>query len=338
MPGYATIGFVLLCCWISLDRVWGQTHSHFSDTAEVVVQSSPAASFRDKYWMGVGGGQVTWLKPLPARAAGITTMVSDGATREDFQDLDFRFASGTGYRVWAGVESPYRFGLAVSHWEMGPTEATLEARPSANGFGSVEHPVLGNIDIGSNLPTDRLLAVNSLQARTSIGEGSMTWVDAIWLSKLSLGMEYSELMQGYQATLRNDTVGLVGELSNARKFQGVGPTLAVGGHLAVASRLGLMGTFRNSLLIGRSTTRLTAGEDLDLPQPFRSTSHSSQDTAVYRVQGELGVVVHVVNRERWQLDVQTTLEGQNWLGVGNSLQDEGNLGLFGVGLGMTASY
>lgn len=300
------------------------------------VASIPAGAFQN--WLWQAGADATLLRPYAASATGLTTMQSDGNSREDFVSHDFRSQSGAGYRLWFALTSPHDLGFRARYWTIDPNVATLQAQPAANGFGMVSHPVFGNVDISTSIPTDRLEASSSLLARTAQTEAVLDWRSELWIANLAMGVEYAEVEQAYQAKLTDAGAELVGQIDNQRRFQGVGPTMAIAGEWGVSDRIGFFGGLRTSLLLGRDRTMLNAGEDLDLPQPLRTTRLVTQDRVIPRIEAELGICLHLIQRKRFGSDARITMEAQDWLGVGSATNEPGNLGLFGIGLGLQSNY
>lgn len=295
-----------------------------------------AKTFTD--WTMNAGGEATLLRPSFSSAHAMSLLASDGGTREDQIDYDFRFPQGAGYRLWLESKTPYGIGWRTSFWTLAPGNSSVELRPPNNGFGSVDHPAFGSIDIGSSVPTDRLLASASMDLLTVISEGTFYFSSEIFRSEAGVGLEFSQAKLGYHAELNNDLVGLVGRIDHRQQISGIGPTASFRTQMELSSRVALFGGMRSSIWMGRRERTLDAGEDLDLPQPFYTTHRELSDTIVTRLQGDLGVTVHLLQRARLQTDASLAMEVQNWIGVGTPSSTNGNLGLFGIGLKLATTY
>ncbi len=135
-------------------------------------------------------------------------------------------------------------------------------------FGRLSPVEFGDIDISSTIPNDRLTVTSGLLARTALGEVHHAFRFDTWSAEISGGVEYGQLRTEYLAALVNDQVGDVGRIDYRRRFGGVGPTLAGGVESKLNTKLALYANGRTSLLFGRNTSQLTAGEDLDLNPSF----------------------------------------------------------------------
>lgn len=291
----------------------------------------------EKPWYWEGGGEATLLRPVFSQASGLLEMASDGATREDFRAHDLRFDRQAGYRVWLGIRSA-DLGVRASFWSLDSASDPLSLRPSASGFGRVDTPSFGDIDVSSTIPSEELRASGSILARTALAEvvHFAQW-NAVHFD-ISGGIETSQLRSTFLAELNSDQVGPVGSIDYQRRLDGIGPTFSGLAHTPVLPRLSAYVGGRTSLLFGRSTSHLRAGEDLDLNPSFTTTFPHEADNFLLRMEGGTGLRAILMQRESWSCDGWIGLQAQQWIGAGSLHSIDGSMGFVGIHLGASFLY
>ena len=91
-------------------------------------------------------------------------------------------------------------------------------------------------------------------------------------------------------------------------------------------------------LFGDGDATLTAGEDLDLASAFTTTRTSSSDDLLPILESQVGVDWRRAITPCHDFYVSAALEGQWWGGVGTAADDDADLGLFGVAIGLGLQY
>ena len=327
------IGFRMIMAlgWI------GSSFALSKDESQRFDEGSMDQSAQEWYW-DAGGEALLW-RPVFDQPLGLTEMRSDGATHEDFLSRDLRFDIGAGYRVWLGLRAAEGGGIRASFASFDSGSTSVSGRPDSNGFGQVRPADFGDIDISSTIPSDRLTVTGSLLTRTVLAEATKTASAANgWSGEISAGIEYSQLQSEYLAELVNDQVGDIGRIDYRRRFGGVGPTLAGVLETQVAPKWKLYATGRTSLLFGRNTTQLIAGEDLDLQPAFTTFFPREVDDFVLRMEGGTGVRAILIQNQNWSSSGWIGLHAQQWIGAGSLHSDEGNLGFWGMQLGLSLLY
>lgn len=296
------------------------------------VQSQDASPSRGWTWQAQA--EAVLLRPLSSDNTAFTIRSSDGATFERLETIEFDSNLKAGYRLTLGATTEYGLGMrgGYFHWDGGTTQRS--SRPPVNGFGAIEHPSFGDVDISSTIPQDVFAASRSLDASTAHGELTYQHGYELWDCGIGMGVESSSLSQHYQAQLINDQVGLVGSLDSLRHFRGTGPALVTEVRSSILRRVDLFGSLRGSLLFGKNQWDFQGGEDLDLQPSLITTEHRSSASAITRLAGNVGARCMLIQSSSLQCSSLVGLEGQTWLGSGTAQSVDGNLGLFGMTLGL----
>ena len=297
---------------------------------DLLSQDAPAT----RGWTWQAQAEAVLLRPIVSDNTAFTIRSSDGATFERLETIEFDSDLKAGYRLSLGGTTEYGLGIrgGYFHWDGGTSQRS--SRPPANGFGAIEHPSFGDVDISSTIPQDAFAATRSLDASTAHGELTYQHGYELWDCGIGMGVESSSLEQHYQAQLTNDQVGLVGNLDSRRHFRGTGPTLVTEVRSSILRRVDLFGSLRGSLLFGKNQWDFQGGEDLDLQPSLITTEHRSSASAITRLTGTVGTRLMLIQSSSFQCSSFVGLEGQTWLGSGTAQSAEGNLGLFGMTLGL----
>jgi hypothetical protein len=297
---------------------------------EVCCPTRPMGSF----WYG--GFEASLVQPRFDGNSGFSVMESDGATFESRSDREFDYDMNFAPRVFAGLQFADGLGFRSTWWQFDHDANSLTAQPPSNGFGEITNPPFEGVDISSNIPTDVFTAGSGLNAYTIDLEAAKDSQFSSWNLGASCGVRYANIDQTYLAELRDATSVLRGRIQFNHRVEGVGPTMAVSSSLPLTNNLDLFGRGRGSLLFGRATSNLTAGEDLDLVTPLTTTRMTARDDSLPIAEVQLGVKWSGGQRGPggalvgWQPFAMVAMEGQFWNGVGNAVSETGDLGFFGV--------
>jgi hypothetical protein len=231
-------------------------------------------------------------------------------------------------------------GLRATWWQFDHDAATTSANPPANGFGRVAAPPFGDVDISTTIPTDVLTATSGLNVYSIDLEITKQSEFDGWQLGATCGVRYASASQKYLAQTRDSGSDLLGQIGFRHWMDGVGPTLSLSGSVPLTSSWSLFGNGRGSLLFGRATSLLTAGEDLDLSTSFTTTNTNYRDDLLPIAELQLGLRWSGDARSRSRLRPFGTvaMEAQNWSGVGNAVSEDGSLGFFGFTSGLGASW
>jgi len=275
------------------------------------------------------GFEATFLKPHFTSNPAYTLMESDGASFENFSQVEFDYDLQFAPRVFVGLQMGEEIGLRATWWHFDNDPSVLTAQPPANGFGSITPPTFGTIDIATTVPGSSFQAGTGLTAYTLDLDVTRQTCISIWRIGAFGGLRYAEIDQTYLAQTTNAAGALSGQIDFQHGLSGIGPTIGFFASMPVATRLELFSEARGSVLFGEATSRLNAGEDLDLSTPFSTTTSTSRDEVMTIGEIELGLRWQGCRRRCWTPFASAALEGQTWSDVGNATSEDGSLGFFG---------
>lgn len=289
------------------------------------------------------GFQFTFLKPRYDSNPAFTVTESDGASLDVLTVRDFDYDLKLTPRVWLQRESANGVGWRAQYWQFDDNGNSLATSPPANGFGRVDHPAFGNVDIGSTIPSDIFSASTSLNAYAIDLEGTKTVDFCSWWLNVTAGIRHASITQDYAAQLRNANGGLRGRLDYSHRVSGIGPTMSLTATRSVGPCWTFFGMSRAALLFDEGRSRLSATEDADLTTPFTTRRVTQRDDLLpigeLQVGGEWKPTM--VSRKgvcAWQPTISAALEGQLWGNVGSATSEQGDLGFFGFNIGVALSH
>ncbi|MFN3150237.1 Lpg1974 family pore-forming outer membrane protein [Bremerella sp.] len=276
----------------------------------------------------VAGFEATFLKPHFSSNPAYTLMESDGTSFENFTDVEFDYDLQFAPRVYLGLQGE-EIGLRATWWHFENDPSVLTAQPPANGFGSITPPTFGTIDISTTVPGSSFQAGTGLTAYTIDLDVTRQYRLSCWQIGAFGGLRYAEIDQKYLAQTTNASGLLTGQIDYQHGLSGIGPTMGLYASVPVANCIELFSEARGSILFGKATSQLTAGEDLDLTTPFTTTTSSSRDEVMTIGEVELGLRWQGCRRRCWQPFGTVALEGQTWGDAGNATSEDGSVGFFG---------
>jgi hypothetical protein len=284
----------------------------------------------------LAGVDMVALKPHFHSNTAFTMMQSDGVSFESFSDTNFNYDLGLSPRLWLEYRAASEIGIRSQFWRFAQSAGTESASPPANGFGRITHPRFGTVDISTTIPTDHFTADSGLKAYFVDAEITKVGNFACWDLIASAGLRYGSVEQRYTARLRNAAGVLAGSLDFEHRLEGIGPTFAVETRRPLGANVTLFANARGSLLFGPNSVTFAGGEDLDLLNPFQTTSTTLQDDILPIGEIQLGGEWRSTASAWGQVFAHGAFETQLWSGAGNASSLDGNLGLvgwsFGIGL------
>jgi len=280
------------------------------------------------------GFQWTFVKPHYSKNIALTTMTGDGANSSTFSDTQFDYDLELAPRAWIEANLPKNWSWRLSYWQFDQSPATASTSPNANGFGEITHPAFGDVDISTTIPTDTLSASSRLNVYTIDLEALKQANLDGWQLGVGGGVRYASAEQKYFAQLRDTGNVLLGQIDFSHQFEGFGPTLSVSARRPVTGQLKLVCAARGSLLFGDGSSRFSAGEDLDLANPFTTTRQTNREDLLPIGEVRVGLEwLSPKNRRSWQWLLSTAMEGQMWGNVGNASSETADLGFLGFQVG-----
>jgi hypothetical protein len=290
----------------------------------------------------VGGIDLTFVQPFFENNDALFVTTSDGVTFQSISGREFDYDAEFAPRIWIKGELQNGGGLRIAYWQFDHDANNVAADAPANGFGAVS-PVsffrnaIPNVDISARAPGERLSASSWLDMCAFDIEGVKDARLENWRLVVSGGVRYAEIEQRYRAQMTNNGV-LAGEIDLRRKQDGFGPTIAVLAERPLPLAFTLFTDARVALLYGDASANLSAGEDLDLANPFRTSLAISRDDLLFVAESRLGFLWGPRMFNQWQPFLGLALEGQYWEGAGSASSEDGSLGLFGLNLMLGASW
>lgn len=279
------------------------------------------------------GVELVSIKPRFDDNVAFTVMESDGANNDTFNDAEFDYDPDWSARVWMGCESCSGLGGRATYWHFNQLGTTSSAMPPDNGFGFILHPVFGDVDISTNVPTDTFTASSTVEAFAVDLEMTKRIEFPKWSAVASGGLRYAEIEQSYFAQRRQQDDTLLGTIDFAHHLKGIGPTVAVRADRSLIGGLSGFSSARGSLLFGDGESHLAASEGPATGPPLTTTQNRGRDDLLPI--GEMQVGLHWQGKQCkvWRPFLTAALEGQIWGGAGNASSEEGSVGFFGVSLG-----
>jgi len=265
-----------------------------------------------------------------------TVMESDGVSFEAFSDTEFDYKLELSPRVWVGFEFYSGLGLRAGYWHYDQAPAIVSASPPANGFGRVSHPVFGDVDIGSTVPTDTFTAATDLDAFVIDFEATKSIAFGSWTMQVSGGLRYASIEQSYLAGLESGAGVARGAINFSHRLQGAGPTVSLAAFRPITPGTTLFALARGSLLYGEGKSHLAAGEDLDLANPLFTTKVTERDDVLPIGEIQVGVQWsgYRMPYGGWTPFLRLAAESQLWSGAGSASGEDGDLEFVGFNAGV----
>lgn len=275
------------------------------------------------------------MKPRFSENVAFTTMAGDGANNSSFSDTEFDYDLELTPRVWIEALVTNSWSWRISYWQFDHQPVTATTSPNANGFGEITHPNFGDVDISTTIPTDSLTASSNLNAYTIDLEAHKQAQHKGWLLGVGGGVRYASAEQNHLAELRNTGNILRGQIDFAHEIEGFGPTMSLAARRPLFQNIKLVCAARGSLLFGDGSSRLIAGEDLDLVNPFTTTRFTNREDLLPIGEARVGLAwISPKNRQHGiQWLISTAVEGQLWGNAGNAVSETADLGFFGFNVG-----
>ena len=277
------------------------------------------------------GVEAVMVKPRFESNVAFTVRDGDG-TFFNFSETEFDYDTELTPRVYVGWRHQDGVGLRATWWQFDHGAATATASPPDSTSGLISNPVFGDVDISINDPDDVYSATTALNTYAIDLEATKQASFSSWDLGIGCGVRYASTKQNYFAQTRNDSNTLLGQIDYRHALEGIGPTISLEAYRSIATQFDIFGKARGSVLFGDGESRLNAGEDLDLANPFTTVRTTHRDDLLSIAEIQLGF--------RWQASpsrgksfrpfIAIALEGQVWNGAGNATSEEGTLGFFGM--------
>ncbi|MFO0818384.1 MAG: Lpg1974 family pore-forming outer membrane protein [Pirellulales bacterium] len=310
-----------------------------ADEWDTIVQTEEETVYTATTPVFTGGFDIVFAKPVWERNPVATVTESDGATFESIQTQEFDYDFQVAPRVWLTYQANNEIGARVSYWQFDQDPTAYTVNPPANGFGRVAHPAFGGVDIGSTIPAETFSASSYLALHSVDLDITKSVRFGEWDLVTFAGVRFAQLDQGYSATLSNAAKVIAGRIDYSHQFKGFGPTIGLETRRPHSAGVSLFASARGTLLIGGADARLDAGEDLDLANPFLTTSVDTRTEVIPVGDLRLGLDWTPMSTVgAFQPFARLAFEGQIWGGAGNSTSEDGNLGFVGLSVGGGVAY
>ena len=282
------------------------------------------------------GFEFTFLKPRFSDNVAFTAMQADGASFESFRGSEFEYDLELSPRAWLSVDGCAGLGLRATYWQLDQDANAIAASPPANGFGRIDHPSFGDIDISTTIPGDRFVAMSGIEAYSIDLEATKQMRFNLWAVTAGTGVRYASVEQSYLAELTNSAGTRQGQIDFQQNLGGFGPTISLNTARPLGQCFTIFGKARGSLLWGDGTVELDAGEDLDLTTPFRTDRVNNRDDILPITEIQVGLQWLPPPRPHYAFQpfFSAALEGQLWSNAGNATTESGDLGFFGFNVGI----
>ena len=283
------------------------------------------------------GFEWSFVKPRFSENVAFNTMSGNGNNVSTFTDTEFDYDLELTPRVWleAGVNDSWSWRLG--YWQYDHSPGTKSTSPNANGFGEITHPAFGDVDISTTIPTDTFFASSKLNAYTIDLEALKQGQLCGWQLGVGGGLRYASVEQDYFARLTDNETGndLRGQIDFSHALEGFGPTMSLSARRPLIGSLTLACAARGSLLFGDGSSRMIAGEDLDLANPFLTTRTTDREDLLPIGEARVGIewLSPKKHSRSWQWMLSTAMEGQVWGNAGNASSETADLGFFGFNFG-----
>ena len=279
------------------------------------------------------GVEFTLLTPHFEANPAILRRESNNAGLDTLSETAFDYGTPLSPRVWLETMQGDQLGFRLTYWQFDQAAEGIAQSPPANGFGRIQPPPFGDIDLSTTTAGSTLAAGADLNAYTIDIEATECFNTGIWGWLGTAGIRYGEVDQGYQSRLTNAAGNAQGRIDYNHRIQGVGPTMSLRTSRPFLRSLSLFGLARGSLLFGDGESSLEAIEDQDLTNPLTTNATSDRDDLLPIGELQLGLqyTPFCGNKQPY---IHLALEGQVWHGAGNASSEDGNLGFFGFNVAL----
>ena len=296
---------------------------------------------KDYYPTWLVGYESVFVKPRFSQNVAFTTFVEDLNMNMEFVDTEFNYDLQYSPRVWIGTSFNQEWAWRFTYWQYDQSPATVSASPDAVN-GEISHPSFTHLDVGSTagvdisttVATDVFSASSELNAYTFDFEALTHTRFCRWQLGVGGGIRYASSQQSYAAELRNAANTLLGNIDYTQEIEGVGPTVSLTAQRRLAYQVNLVWAARASVLFGDGVSRLTAGEDLNLVNPFTTTRTTNREDLLPIGEARLGLEwVSPKHRRGFQWVLNSSMEGHVWGNAGSASSETADLGFFGFTFG-----
>jgi hypothetical protein len=294
---------------------------------------APAVS---KGWYS--GFDIVIAKPLYSNNLGLSESIQPSSQQISIENVEFDYDYQSSPRVWIGYQSSSQLGLRATWWQLANQANEISRTPSVSGFGSIEHPGFGDIDISAITPNESMIANANLDVyaidleitrSADLGPGQIL---------IGSGIRFAALEQNYSAQLLNSNSAIAGAIDYRQQVRGIGPTVSSSFSRSLTSRWSWFAGGRGSLLVGEGKERLDAGEDLDFANPQRTRETSFRDQLLPILDLQLGSSMQLPCVGVLQPMVRGGWEASWWGDVGNNSGGASDLGFVGFFVGCEATW
>lgn len=301
------------------------------DCGDCNLCCDPCGPCRTVTWMA--GVEAVVVQPQFEDNTGLVVNNSDDDTFSTFESLALDYDFNASPRVWIGWETVTGLGGRVRYWTYDQSADTLQASPSADGFGTVFAPILAadnrTFVPSTSIPTDRLIANSDLEVDVVDLEGTKNIHFDCWSLMATGGVRWARISQNYDAELRNSNNQVPQRSHFGHSFSGVGPTFSLEARRPVTRFLTAYTSARGSVLFGQGDMASSTSEDLLLTNPFITMRSASRNDVLPIADVQIGGEWTRRLYYGGHLYFRGAFEGQFWGGAGSATTESGDLGFLG---------
>jgi hypothetical protein len=269
----------------------------------------------------------------PAFTAFRTVFTPGVGTSVTTHSTDFSDSTQFVPKISLGAAGPNGIGVRTSWWGFatgGHADFTVPADDntfaiSATPAGAFVESIFG--------PGSVLAASSRLRMDVWDLEVTKEWEGSSGSLLVSGGLRYAHIAQNYDATVIVPADPAENEsLTSGHSFNGIGPTLALEGRLALGRGFFVYALTRGSFLYGTTEQNAHSNNPFFFEEGGQLNGFVSSHAVIPELELELGAGWQR-NVGRMQFFVEAGLVGQEWFDVGNSSRSSGNSVFFGEGFG-----
>lgn len=244
------------------------------------------------------------------------TVTNVGTGELTLVPLDYNFNATP--NIWIGYRASQQLGVRVNYWgyDHSGNGQTLVS-DGLNLPGATATTVIYPAAIIAPAPGDVLQTSNSLNVQTFDAEGTYD----LHLQRTALtvggGIRFATTDQQMHAAASRGVVP-IGVLDWRRKFSGLGPTVSAAVDQPLVGGFSAVGNFRGSLLYGQKDLNRTVVGDITPAVVAGSpvVNLNNADEVVAAMDLGIGLRYSIPVKQRAELFVQGTFEGQLWTEAG----------------------
>jgi hypothetical protein len=271
----------------------------------------PSACCDCGWYVGAGG---YFLAPSWTTNPAFATSVASGGVTNTTQ-TDFNYDLSVAPLLWIGYRGPNCLGFEARAWWLDESES-IELTNAGGGIAINSAAPLG-LRNTSTTAGDELTFDSSLEMDVLDLLGTYQSQMGIVTVDLGAGIRYARIEQQYHHTEDPAASALIDAIDSTSSFEGLGPTLALGGRFAATGRLTLLADLRYSILFGDFDQRATSTSDNVLV----ATRTYTTDDFLQVAEVELGAQ-YLLPRDCWDFFFDAAFVAQVWQGTGNSANNE----------------